>query len=197
MANAYAALARGGSLLAPKLVGDQEPKTLGSLNLSPATLTAILDGMKRVTSTPAGTAYYAFRDEKLPIAAKTGSAENENPDAHAWFVGFMPRRQAHPAGAGDGRGRPARRHGGGADRPLADRHGLPVESLSAPPYRRAGDDSATITRRRLGVPRRGLSPAALERVRDQLTGERVVRVRPLHGGVSSSVHLVHCRAMTR
>ena len=37
-----------------------------------------------------GTAYYAFRDEKLPIAAKTGSAENENPDAHAWFVGFTP-----------------------------------------------------------------------------------------------------------
>jgi aminoglycoside phosphotransferase (APT) family kinase protein len=39
---------------------------------------------------------------------------------------------------------------------------------------------------------RGLSPAALERVRDQLSpGGRVVRVRPLHGGVSSSVHLVH------
>jgi cell division protein FtsI/penicillin-binding protein 2 len=46
--------------------------------------------MKRVTSTAQGTAYYAFRDEKLPIAAKTGSAENENPDAHAWFVGFTP-----------------------------------------------------------------------------------------------------------
>jgi len=46
--------------------------------------------MKRVTSTARGTAYYAFRDEKLPIAAKTGSAENENPDAHAWFVGFLP-----------------------------------------------------------------------------------------------------------
>jgi cell division protein FtsI/penicillin-binding protein 2 len=46
--------------------------------------------MKRVTSTPKGTAYYAFRDEQLPIAAKTGSAENESPDAHAWFVGFLP-----------------------------------------------------------------------------------------------------------
>jgi len=90
MANAYAALARGGSLLAPKLVSDQDQKTLGSLDLSQATRTAILDGMKRVTSTPAGTAYYAFKDEKLSIAAKTGSAENENPDAHAWFVGYLP-----------------------------------------------------------------------------------------------------------
>jgi penicillin-binding protein 2 len=90
MANAYAALARGGKLLAPVLVADQDSQTLGSLNLSAPTLTAILDGMKRVTSTAQGTAYYAFRDEKLPIAAKTGSAENENPDAHAWFVGFTP-----------------------------------------------------------------------------------------------------------
>jgi penicillin-binding protein 2 len=90
MANAYAALARGGKLLVPVLVSDQDSQTLGSLNLSAGTLATILDGMKRVTSTPQGTAYYAFRDEKLPIAAKTGSAENENPDAHAWFVGFTP-----------------------------------------------------------------------------------------------------------
>jgi penicillin-binding protein 2 len=92
MANAYAALARGGSLLAPLLVKgqDQGVKPLGSLNLSQTTQAAILDGMKRVTGTPAGTAYYAFADEKLQIAAKTGSAENENPDAHAWFVGYLP-----------------------------------------------------------------------------------------------------------
>ena len=90
MANAYAALARDGSMLPPRLVQDQEQKPLGSLGLSQTTLAAILDGMKRVTSTPQGTAYYAFRDERLPIAAKTGSAENENPDAHAWFVGFTP-----------------------------------------------------------------------------------------------------------
>lgn len=90
MANAYGALARGGSLLAPVLVNGQDQQTLGSLNLSQTTQATILDGMKRVTSTPAGTAYYAFADEKLPIAAKTGSAENEDPDAHAWFVGYLP-----------------------------------------------------------------------------------------------------------
>jgi penicillin-binding protein 2 len=90
VANAYAALARGGALLTPTLESKQDAQPLGSVNLSPATLTAILDGLRRVTSTPQGTAYYAFRDEKLPVAAKTGSAENENPDAHAWFVGFAP-----------------------------------------------------------------------------------------------------------
>ncbi|MBV9325807.1 MAG: penicillin-binding protein 2 [Chloroflexi bacterium] len=89
MANAYAALARGGSLLPPVLVSGQAQEAK-PLDLSPTTQAAILDGMKRVTSTPAGTAYYAFKDEKLPIAAKTGSAENENPDAHAWFVGYLP-----------------------------------------------------------------------------------------------------------
>jgi penicillin-binding protein 2 len=90
MANAYAALARGGALLSPLLIKGQDQRQLGTLGLSDGTKTAILDGMKRVTSTAAGTAYYAFANEKLPLAAKTGSAENENPDAHAWFVGYLP-----------------------------------------------------------------------------------------------------------
>jgi penicillin-binding protein 2 len=90
MANAYAAFARGGDVLVPNLVADQPRQAIGSVSLSPGTQGAILDGMKRVTSTSLGTAYYAFRDERLAIAAKTGSAENESPDAHAWFVGFTP-----------------------------------------------------------------------------------------------------------
>jgi penicillin-binding protein 2 len=90
MANAYAALARGGSIESPVLVSGQSDPDARSLDLAQGTLAAILDGMQRVTSTPKGTAYYAFSAEKLPIAAKTGSAENENPDAHAWFVGFTP-----------------------------------------------------------------------------------------------------------
>ena len=89
MANAYASLSDGG-VVAPNLVPGIKGQVLGDLKISPSTRAAILDGMKRVTSTSRGTAYYAFRDEKLPVAAKTGSAENENPDAHAWFVGFLP-----------------------------------------------------------------------------------------------------------
>jgi aminoglycoside phosphotransferase (APT) family kinase protein len=42
------------------------------------------------------------------------------------------------------------------------------------------------------MPRRGLSRAALERVRETVAADaRVVRVRPLRGGISSSVHVVH------
>src|SRR5205807_7024956 len=64
MANAYAAFARGGSVVAPSVLADAQGDALGNLNLSAATLSAILDGMQRVTSTARGTAYYAFRDEK-------------------------------------------------------------------------------------------------------------------------------------
>jgi len=89
MANAYAALARGDKLVAPALIPEGNHQ-LGELGISSATRAAILDGMKRVTSTARGTAAYAFQGERLQIAAKTGSAENEGPDAHAWFVGFTP-----------------------------------------------------------------------------------------------------------
>jgi penicillin-binding protein 2 len=90
MANAYAALARGDAVMPPRLLADAPAQPGGQLNLSQSTRAAILEGMKRVTSPPRGTAAYAFQGERLPIAAKTGSAENENPDAHAWFVGFTP-----------------------------------------------------------------------------------------------------------
>jgi penicillin-binding protein 2 len=88
LANAYAALANGGTLRAPLLVKGAPQPTLGTLPISPGTRSTILEGMRRVTSTPQGTAAYAFQGERTPIAAKTGSAENENPEAHAWFVGF-------------------------------------------------------------------------------------------------------------
>ncbi len=99
LANAYAALANGGTLRTPLLVRSIErpdgtaqtftSQEKGPLPLSPATRVAILEGMKRVTSTPNGTASAAFRGERTPTAAKTGSAENAGPNLHAWFVGFQ------------------------------------------------------------------------------------------------------------
>ena len=75
--------------------------------------------MKRRHQHPAGTAYYAFKDEKLPIAAKTGSAENENPDAHAWFVGFTPPDNARLLVLVMVEGG---QHGGTVAAPIAPRH---------------------------------------------------------------------------
>ena len=96
MANAYAALARGDGVLPPRLIAEPKPPRAepGGLSVSAGTRAAIIEGMKRVTSTPRGTAAYAFQGERLSIAAKTGSAENENPAAHAWFVGFTPAENA-------------------------------------------------------------------------------------------------------
>jgi penicillin-binding protein 2 len=88
LANAYAALANGGTLRTPLLVQGAPQATRGALPISASTRATIIEGMSRVTSTPRGTAAYAFQGERTPIAAKTGSAENENPEAHAWFVGF-------------------------------------------------------------------------------------------------------------
>ncbi|MBI2756981.1 MAG: penicillin-binding protein 2 [Chloroflexi bacterium] len=94
LANAYAALANGGTLRTPRLVTRigaspvPVPPERGRLPISATTRATILEGMRRVTSTLQGTASAAFRGATIPTAAKTGSAENGSPDAHAWFVGF-------------------------------------------------------------------------------------------------------------
>jgi penicillin-binding protein 2 len=103
VANAYAALANGGTLRTPLLMksvrgedGNEQPVTAqerGRLPISDATRAAILEGMRRATSTPNGTAASAFRGSRVQSAAKTGSAENEGERAHAWIVGFATPQQ--------------------------------------------------------------------------------------------------------
>lgn len=101
VANAYAALANGGVLRTPLLIrtiipGDGSPprefKSVEKrrLPVSGQNIATIRDALKRVASTPSGTANYAFQGYAKSIAAKTGSAENQNPDAHAWFAGYGP-----------------------------------------------------------------------------------------------------------
>ncbi|MCL5962691.1 MAG: penicillin-binding protein 2 [Chloroflexi bacterium] len=102
MANLYAALADGGNLRSPLLVKSvsdgtgtkeysSEPK--GKLPVSQGTQNAIREGMKRAAADPKGTANYAFKGFRIPTAAKTGSAENQSADAHAWFAGYAPADQ--------------------------------------------------------------------------------------------------------
>lgn len=101
MANVYSTIANHGAVRSPVLVTEiKSPdgsvvesfsaKSLGTVPVSAQNLTYITDGMRGVTSTPLGTAYYAWRDSKIPMEAKTGSAENETSKAHAWFVGYTP-----------------------------------------------------------------------------------------------------------
>ncbi len=97
VANAYAAIARKGTLETPVLIGKQvgssvqfQAQQKGTLPVQPSTLDTIRQAMIGVTSVPQGTAYYAFHGSKLSVAAKTGSAEAQGPDAHAWFAGYAP-----------------------------------------------------------------------------------------------------------
>lgn len=99
MANLYSAIANHGTLRTPILVSQIKgpdgtvvksftAESRGTLPVSAQNLGYIVQGMKGVTSTPLGTAYYAWSSSKIPMAAKTGSAENETSKAHAWFVGY-------------------------------------------------------------------------------------------------------------
>ena len=101
MANAYSAIANDGDRRTPILIQEViDPKgnvvqtftaqEISHLPVSPATMKALHDGMLGVTSTPLGTAYYAFKSYTHPMEAKTGSAENQGVLAHAWFVGYAP-----------------------------------------------------------------------------------------------------------
>jgi len=101
MANVYSTLANHGTVRSPVLVTEIKAtdgsvvesfsaKTLETVPMSPQTLADIIEGMRGVTSTPLGTAYYAWKGSTTPMEAKTGSAENETSKAHAWFVGYTP-----------------------------------------------------------------------------------------------------------
>lgn len=126
LAMAYAALGNGGTLFAPQVVRSIEsppaigpdgnalgggsveidfaPRVRRKINLDPADLRAVLDGMHGVVNEPGGTAYRE-RTTKVDVAGKTGTAQVSrvtqksgmdprsiwyfNRD-HAWFAGVAP-----------------------------------------------------------------------------------------------------------
>lgn len=59
------------------------------LQIEQENLTAVLEGMKSVTTETGGTAYSVFKDFPIEVGGKTGSAEAGN-KVNAWFVGFAP-----------------------------------------------------------------------------------------------------------
>jgi penicillin-binding protein 2 len=112
LANAYAALANGGTLYSPTVatevrraraddvVKTYEPQVLRTIPFEPAWWQALVDGFRGVTSSgdPRGTAYGTFRDfPNWGIAGKTGTAEvgtASDPRADtAVFVAWTPVEQ--------------------------------------------------------------------------------------------------------
>lgn len=60
------------------------------LEIKPENLSAILEGMRSVTSETGGTAYSVFRNFNIEVGGKTGSAQAANNEVNAWFAGFAP-----------------------------------------------------------------------------------------------------------
>lgn len=101
LADAYAAIANGGTLWQPYLVQDvtaldgskpyvAQPKERGKLPATPEHLAAIRSALHDVISAPNGTAVEPYSGEAHPVAGKTGTAESSQVDPHSWFAAFTP-----------------------------------------------------------------------------------------------------------
>lgn len=103
IARMTAAIANGGTLLQPQLVREVRPAAgaatftfqpviAGTLPLSAEQLAAVQEAMKDVPREPIGTARLIFRGFRIPVAGKTGTAEDPGlfgaNDPDAWFAGY-------------------------------------------------------------------------------------------------------------
>ena len=87
MARFYTALATDGSAAKPEVVR-RDPARTKIMDLTPAQLAGLRAAMGDVVS-GRGTAGSAAI-QGVQLAGKTGTAQNETPRDHAWFVGFAP-----------------------------------------------------------------------------------------------------------
>jgi penicillin-binding protein 2 len=101
LANAYAAIANGGSLHRPRLVTDArlpdgevvaryEPEVRGTIELGPGDFAYLVEALRAVVELPYGTGYQAFAGFGIPVAGKTGTAETPSELPDAWFPAFAP-----------------------------------------------------------------------------------------------------------
>lgn len=99
VAQFVAALANGGTIYQPTVIdrivpptGDPTyvftPTVKSKLPISEATLTAIHEAMVDVVKDPRGTAVHRFRGFNVPVAGKTGTAQDPPRKPHAWFVAY-------------------------------------------------------------------------------------------------------------
>ncbi|MDZ7816088.1 MAG: penicillin-binding transpeptidase domain-containing protein [Planctomycetota bacterium] len=83
------AIANGGKLVRPALLRVRHHPSFEKLEISPSTLEAVREGMKSVCMEPGGTAHKSGV-KGITAAGKTGSAEVQGKNSHAWFTCFTP-----------------------------------------------------------------------------------------------------------
>lgn len=101
IAQMMAAVRNGGTLYRPQLVHhiappggaptyEFKPIVNGKLPVTPEQLSLLQEGLRDVTSIPGGTARHRFLNLEIPVAGKTGTAEDPGSGGppHAWFVGY-------------------------------------------------------------------------------------------------------------
>ncbi len=104
IAASYLAIANGGELLRPHVgkrivapdgtvVDEIGREVIGHLGLDDATMAAMRRGLESVVMAPGGTAVGAFSGfplDAIPVAGKTGTAEQKPKVPYAWFVAYAP-----------------------------------------------------------------------------------------------------------
>lgn len=99
VADFVAAVGNGGTLYTPKVVdkivppvGDPTyvftPTIRGHLPITGTMLETVQDAMVSVIADPHGTAHHRFLNFPIPVAGKTGTAQDPPRDPHAWFAGY-------------------------------------------------------------------------------------------------------------
>jgi len=102
LARMIAAVANGGTLIAPHLLKDAKDLKPQSFPISDETVQIVTDGMWGVVNEPDGTTSGLVKLQNIDFSGKTGTAQTESFELQAklgkklkengWFVGYAPRR---------------------------------------------------------------------------------------------------------
>jgi penicillin-binding protein 2 len=101
LADAYAAIGNGGTLLRPhvgmqvvdtagRVVQELNPSPRRHIAINPGYRSAILDGLHRAAQSPGGTSYAVFGGFPVPVAGKTGTAQRTGQADQSWYSVLAP-----------------------------------------------------------------------------------------------------------